>query len=255
MVCRVFEFLCHSLLYDPCRYFNRDVECIRSFFKRRFRYESALYPRFRSTLSESGDADGKEFRLDVVVAASGFGRKEMQVLEQVSYSVFLSVLASYFATQYMEATKIEEPDAEEEEESESEEVNEEEEDDGELSKTDGMVALEHVETPQNIPQGNISAAAGEFSDPPSISSRQISRSPPQSRSPSPSSLEKMTASLNLSAEQSDIKGIVSSDLKKQRARQGRKYHSKRGARRAGRPQGSKAKQETRLKLDKSGVWE
>jgi RIO kinase 2 len=59
------------------------VECIRTFFKRRFRYESALYPRFKSTLSEGDAADGKEFRLDVVVAASGFGRKEMQVLEEV----------------------------------------------------------------------------------------------------------------------------------------------------------------------------
>lgn len=67
-----------------CRYFNRDVECIRTFFKRRFQYESALYPRFRKTVSE-GKTDGKEdFRLDVVVAASGFGTKEMQILEEVT---------------------------------------------------------------------------------------------------------------------------------------------------------------------------
>jgi RIO kinase 2 len=64
------------------RYFNRDVECIRTFFKRRFRYESALYPRFKSTISEDGVATG-DFRLDVMVAASGFKQKDMKMLEEV----------------------------------------------------------------------------------------------------------------------------------------------------------------------------
>jgi hypothetical protein len=62
------------------RYFNRDVECIRAFFRRRFKYESAIYPRFKGTIGEGGK---DEFRLDVVVEASGFGRREMKVLEQV----------------------------------------------------------------------------------------------------------------------------------------------------------------------------
>ncbi|EGO00924.1 hypothetical protein SERLA73DRAFT_51043 [Serpula lacrymans var. lacrymans S7.3] len=62
------------------RYFNRDVECIRTFFKRRFKYESSLYPKFQSTK----DRDGEEhFRLDVEVAASGFSKKEQKVLEDV----------------------------------------------------------------------------------------------------------------------------------------------------------------------------
>ncbi|KJA29171.1 hypothetical protein HYPSUDRAFT_127356 [Hypholoma sublateritium FD-334 SS-4] len=63
-------------------YFNRDVECIRTFFKRRFRYESSLYPRFRKVIEESGETG---FKLDVAVEASGFGRKEMKVLEEVSF--------------------------------------------------------------------------------------------------------------------------------------------------------------------------
>ena len=71
------------------RYFNRDVECIRTFFRRRFRYESALYPRFKSTLSEGAEKDqGDGFRLDVVVSASGFGRKEAKILEEVSVNKF-----------------------------------------------------------------------------------------------------------------------------------------------------------------------
>ncbi len=41
-------------------YFNRDVQCIRTFFKRRFGYESLLYPVFtRDTV--------KEYSLDVEV--------------------------------------------------------------------------------------------------------------------------------------------------------------------------------------------
>lgn len=69
----------HCLL---SRYFNRDVECIRTFFRRKYQYESVLYPKFSRTLKEG--PSGKEFRLDVVVAASGFGNKEMKTLEQVS---------------------------------------------------------------------------------------------------------------------------------------------------------------------------
>lgn len=63
------------------RYFNRDVECIRTFFKRRFRYESSLYPRFRKTLEDLDQGPG--FKLDVMVEASGFGKKDMKVLEEV----------------------------------------------------------------------------------------------------------------------------------------------------------------------------
>lgn len=64
------------------RYFNRDVECIRTFFRRRFQYESVLYPRFKRTFSEA-DHKGDGFRLDVVVAASGFAKKDMKLLEEV----------------------------------------------------------------------------------------------------------------------------------------------------------------------------
>lgn len=45
-------------------YFDRDVNCIRDFFARRFHYESEFYPKF-SDLRRSSD-------LDIEVAASGF---------------------------------------------------------------------------------------------------------------------------------------------------------------------------------------
>ncbi|KAJ2808678.1 Serine/threonine-protein kinase rio2 [Coemansia guatemalensis] len=56
-------------------YFNRDVDCIRTFFKRRFGYESALYPKFTAKLD-------KDFDLDVKVAASGFTKKDQTQLER-----------------------------------------------------------------------------------------------------------------------------------------------------------------------------
>jgi RIO kinase 2 len=67
-------------------YFNRDVECIRTFFRRRFRYESTVWPRFMSTVKEAEGKDSDEregFRLDVIVTASGFSSKEQRILEEV----------------------------------------------------------------------------------------------------------------------------------------------------------------------------
>lgn len=58
------------------------MECIRRFFRRRFRYESVLYPRFKSTMKQ-GEERSDSFQLDVVVAASGFSKKEMKTLEEV----------------------------------------------------------------------------------------------------------------------------------------------------------------------------
>ncbi|KAI9490670.1 RIO1 family-domain-containing protein [Zychaea mexicana] len=55
-------------------YFNRDVECIRTFFRRRFGYESVLYPKFKLDTN-------REFDLDVQVAASGFSKKMQDELE------------------------------------------------------------------------------------------------------------------------------------------------------------------------------
>ncbi|EJD03870.1 RIO1-domain-containing protein [Fomitiporia mediterranea MF3/22] len=75
-------------------YFNRDVECIRRFFRRRFRYESVLYPRFKAVVKE-GEEKGESFRLDVVVSASGFSKKEMKTLEEVCIVFFKRFIMRY----------------------------------------------------------------------------------------------------------------------------------------------------------------
>lgn len=51
-----------------------------------------------------------------------------------------------------------------------------------------------------------------------------------------------------------IKERVVSDIARQQARQG-KHHTKRSARKIGRPKGSKAKQDARVKLDYGGGWD
>ena len=170
----------------------------------------------------------------------------------------------------MEAIKDDPPEhSEEEEEEEEEELGEngdqvEQREELPIELKQGDTQGEPVEDPSDEPEDQLTEK--EHSDhensrdvddlSPSRLARELSRSPPQSRSPSPSSLAKMTAALSLStSKHSGIKDIVSSDLTKQRARQRQKYHSKRGAHRIGRPQGSKAKQDNRVKVDKSGIWE
>ncbi|KAI0237044.1 Serine/threonine-protein kinase rio2, partial [Massospora cicadina] len=56
-------------------YFNRDVQCIRTFFRKRFNYESTLYPKFTTDVH-------KEFDLDVEICASGFVKKHQRILEE-----------------------------------------------------------------------------------------------------------------------------------------------------------------------------
>lgn len=57
-------------------YFNRDVECIRVYFKRRYGYESERYPTLQDALGDQLQS------LDVEVAASGFSKDDSKALDQ-----------------------------------------------------------------------------------------------------------------------------------------------------------------------------
>ncbi|XP_030423790.1 serine/threonine-protein kinase RIO2 [Gopherus evgoodei] len=57
-------------------YFDRDVKCIRDFFKKRFSYESELFPIFQDIR--------RECSLDIEIAASGY-TKEMQEDDELLY--------------------------------------------------------------------------------------------------------------------------------------------------------------------------
>ncbi|KAI0094730.1 RIO1 family-domain-containing protein [Irpex rosettiformis] len=244
-------------------YFNRDVQCIRTFFRRRFNYESALYPRFKSTMKEGSD-DGKEFRLDVVVAASGFKNADQKALEE-----------------YMDSLKDdsegeESTEEEEEEESEEELENEAIEDihpsAEEISSRFSPEPLYYSTSHLPIAQNDDHLQSQPLEDnvlSPISRSRPLSRSPPASRhhspasshsqrcsrSQSPSSLIERTAALSISSHDV-IRERAATEAAKLRAKQHRKYHSKRGAQRVGgRQKGSKAKMNTRIKPDKGGFWD
>ncbi|OMJ18195.1 Serine/threonine-protein kinase RIO2 [Smittium culicis] len=65
---------------DAEYYFNRDVDCIRTFFKKKFRYESTLYPKFSLDVN-------REFSLDLQVAATGFPTKLQRELEEYTAAI------------------------------------------------------------------------------------------------------------------------------------------------------------------------
>ncbi|GFT91022.1 hypothetical protein NPIL_15661 [Nephila pilipes] len=55
-------------------YFDRDVACIREFFRKRFNYESELYPTFTEILRED--------TLDLTTCASGYSKDVQEVLNE-----------------------------------------------------------------------------------------------------------------------------------------------------------------------------
>jgi len=241
-------------------YFNRDVECIRTFFKRRFRYESSLYPRFRKVVEESGQ-DG--FRLDVMVEASGFGRKEMKVLEEYMESVREEEQESAGSGDPDDEVVEEEDEEQTDYEADEQDVNPEQADQN-VDVTCDPTDVEKGITSHSVHQASSDPTTPQFhGDPDSLkledlaisdlSDDRLSRSPPQSRREAP--VEEQDEDEEPSAQKSDIKSKVASDISKKRSQQQRKYHSKRSTRSAGRAHGSKAKQDTRVKSsDHGGVW-
>lgn len=88
-------------------------------------------------------------------------------------------------------------------------------------------------------------------------SMQLSTPVPDGNVPSEGDAKKVEESEDEDGPASTSNGVkdrVASDLTKQRSRQSR-YHTKRSTRKIGRPKGSKAKQDTRVKLDNSGFWD
>ncbi|XP_032514513.2 serine/threonine-protein kinase RIO2 [Danaus plexippus] len=79
-------------------YFDRDVQCVRAFFKKRFGYESSLYPKF-SELERDED-------LDREVACSGYRKEhDHQLLQEMGIELQLS------GDEGSETENLAEPDA------------------------------------------------------------------------------------------------------------------------------------------------
>ncbi|PPQ88631.1 hypothetical protein CVT25_010207 [Psilocybe cyanescens] len=226
-------------------------------------HENAEWHACTSIEIKSVEESGKgNFKLDVMVEASGFGRKEMKILAE-----------------YMEAVRQEEGDHES---SGFDEEELDEEDGSESADEETEDAINLDEKRQNLDNGRpISNEAVEASSIPlheasssmplslsadpntlkfdeleisDLSDTRLSRSPPQSRRNLPVE-EDSSEEEEGTGQKGDIKSIVASDITKKRAQQQRKYHSKRSIRSAGRSQGSKAKQSTKVRLaDHGGFW-
>lgn len=119
-------------------YFNRDVECVRVFFKRRFQYESLLYPKFRLDTE-------REFDLDVKVAASGFTKEKQQELEKFQEEE--GQLAQELGEDAFRRNDDddEDEDEDEEDEGESEEESEEESEDEKEAEEVGEDSAKNTE--------------------------------------------------------------------------------------------------------------
>ncbi|KAE8539794.1 hypothetical protein D1P53_003731 [Cryptococcus gattii VGV] len=128
-------------------FFNRDVNCIRRFFRRRFRYEATSWPTWKDVLEiETGNAESaiqekssddltdlpetqKRVRIDLEVEASGFGRALQRELED-----------------YMiEVQDLPASESDEEESEEGEEEEEEEEEEGEEALSSNFQAIDAEE--------------------------------------------------------------------------------------------------------------
>lgn len=92
--------------------FDRDVNCVRRFFRKRFRFESEEYPIFAKVM-ETVRQDESE-RLDVLSRASGFNKS----LEQDD------LLASHYERMHIKDDKQEDEVEEEEDEEEEENLSE-----------------------------------------------------------------------------------------------------------------------------------
>ncbi|KAH9847357.1 RIO1 family-domain-containing protein [Lenzites betulinus] len=281
-------------------YFNRDVECIRRFFRRRFRYESSIYPRFRAIKAEKGGDGSEEWHLDLVVAASGWNSGEQKVLEEYMDTVLQAQERAGSGDEESDGSGDDDDDSEVFSDEDDVEAGEGDghDDAGELERerereegADGEAADVHTQADTDAgaahesrepahesrePRAQDSAghdvdgtgdphdAAADAHD---VSSPADSPRSARSRSASPaSSLAAGTAALSLrsgrgprqasSSATKEMADKVQSEVTKQRARQQRKYHSKKAAQRmGGRPQGSKRKQDTRIKADSGGFWD
>ncbi|TBU48165.1 RIO1-domain-containing protein [Dichomitus squalens] len=279
-------------------YFNRDVECIRRFFRRRFRYESNIYPRFRAAKSEKGDDGSEEWHLDLVVCASGYDKGEHKVLEEYMDNMLREKADAGSDEEEAEGSgEGDEDDDDEEGEDEEEYSEDEDEDENVLDRVERRGKDSHDEEAGNSgPEGGDALRVHESGEPqPRDTSVHVRTHPegdegvhgvpnasdgdeeadgdgpssradsPRSsapRSPSPS-LADRTAAMSLQSSHKasasgpkDISEKVQTEVAKQRARQQRKYHSKKGAQsQGGRPRGSKRKQDTKIKLDGGGFWD
>jgi RIO kinase 2 len=252
-------------------YFNRDVDCIRTFFRKRFRYESAVYPRFLTTVNEN---DGKkDFELDVIVAASGFGKKEGDALER-----YMKMIEEAEQNEDEDADEQEEDDSDGSDGHEDEITNADDAEEGGLHEhseaddlagtTANMKELLNLNTSQQAETSKQGANTGE--------SEETSEEEEESQDDEDESEDEHdgedaaeeTSSMTRQQQQrrkameratrdtreirrkprGDLQAIVATSLTKKEQGSDRKHHGKKSRTDAGRSKGSKKKADPRFKI-------
>ncbi|GAA6019643.1 hypothetical protein JCM10207_006954 [Rhodosporidiobolus poonsookiae] len=236
---------------DAEYYFNRDVECIRVFFARRFKYESSVYPKFTSTVRDGQ----REFDLDVEVAASGFRKEDRKALEE-----YMAELAAHDAKNGEQKVASDEEYSDEEEEEDDEE---QEEGEGEAEEPTGAAA-EGAEPP-SLDALSLDAEAR----PPAAGDEDEEHAEEEEDDDDGSDDDDASDASSLSApaahrrhrpttkrQTRDVESIVSASLGRQKAQTERRHHGKRAASAnvLGRQKGSKKKNDTQreIKAHKKG---
>ncbi|KAG5369985.1 Serine/threonine-protein kinase rio2 [Yarrowia sp. C11] len=128
---------------DARRYFERDVECIKLFFKKKLGYVSKTWPDFDRDVKRNGEA------IDKLVGASGFSKKQSKDLE-AALAQSLEVDENDVDDQIREDEEENEQlaeDAEMIEDAEQEEHDEEEEEDDEEDEEEEELEEEEEEDP------------------------------------------------------------------------------------------------------------
>ncbi|KAG8897376.1 hypothetical protein FRB99_008201 [Tulasnella sp. 403] len=228
---------------DAEYYFERDVECIRRFFRRRFGFEGSSAPRFSKVVAEDvEEGDEGDERLDVVVEASGFKKKELDTLEE--YMVV--------AREKTESDPHTRDNGGEADDDDEEEVEEDEEEDEEDSDDEDEAEEVPATTSNDAPPPSAldaPTAALDLNDPacnntsdPTPSDHTNDNEPTSPPSPS------LPTELHTVAKQDVLRQVVNNEISRTQLRQKAKYHSKKTT--AGRSRGSKAKQDDRIKVDK-----
>ncbi|KAI5477943.1 hypothetical protein MNV49_005733 [Pseudohyphozyma bogoriensis] len=230
---------------DAEYYFNRDVQCIRTFFSRRFKYESSMYPRFSSTVKDGV----KEFDLDVEVAASGFTKGERKALEEYMEEVGASGMGGESGSE--EEEEHSDVSDEEEEEEEGEDVEEEVEDE----------EMEEEEEPPSLDNLKLDAPAGsdeedededDSDDDGSDTEGEGGRTDDDLETlPDQPSRRKMR-----STKKKDVESIVADKLARLKKSTEKRHHGKKAGTSGvlGRSKGSKQKSDSRRAVKDSQGW-
>ncbi|KAH7104589.1 hypothetical protein BKA62DRAFT_767649 [Auriculariales sp. MPI-PUGE-AT-0066] len=196
------------------------------------------------TMKEEGE-DGEHFKLDIAVEASGFSKKDEVVLQR-----------------YMEVVQEQELQDDEDDEEDEEELVEhldngvdiEQPGDGSEQAKAAVNAPASIVSPRSTALQQSASLSIGIEDDAKASSPMTAEAESQADN-GDGTEDSESGDAGESKAQDDIRQRVAQDVSKQRARQKSKYHTRKSAKGLGRPKGSKAKTDTRVRANDYSGWD